>query len=72
VTVNYKRDWMAKGETTGLSIFLKYWALFALLGGFNVYLYIKRGHLMFMIVAIVCGAVFLGWIFFYFYYVRRQ
>jgi len=63
---------MAKDESTGLSIFLKYWALFALLGGFNAYLYARRGHVMFLIAAIVCGAVFLGWVFFYLYYVRRR
>ncbi|HKG23734.1 MAG TPA: hypothetical protein VKC34_17670 [Blastocatellia bacterium] len=63
---------MAKEDNPGMSIFLKYWALFALLGGFNVYLYVKRGNLLFLVVAIACGMVFFGWLFFYLYYVRRK
>ncbi|HYP26818.1 MAG TPA: hypothetical protein VE262_08880 [Blastocatellia bacterium] len=60
------------GPNAGLSIFLKYWALFALLGGFNVYLYVNRGNILFLVVALVCGAVFVGWFFFYLYYVRGK
>ena len=55
----------------GLKVFLQYWILFALLAGFNFYYYTKSGRAMFLVVAIVCVAVFIGWLMFYVYYVRK-
>ena len=62
---------MADDKRRGLKVFLQYWVLFALLGAFNVYYYFKSGRTMFLVVAGVCAAVFIGWVIFYFYYVRK-
>jgi hypothetical protein len=56
----------------GLKIFLQFWLLIALLAGFNIYNYIRNGSKMFLIVGIVCIAVFIGWALFYVLYVRRS
>lgn len=56
----------------GLRIFLQYWVLIALLCAFNIYNYIKKGSRLSLIVAILCGVAFLGWVSFYLFYVRRK
>ena len=55
----------------GLKVFLQYWVLFALLAAFNFYYYSKSGRAMFLVVGIVCVIVFIGWLLFYVYYVRK-
>jgi len=55
----------------GLKIFLQFWLLIALLAAFNIYNYIRSGSGMFLIVGIVCIAVFIGWALFYALYVRK-
>ena len=55
----------------GLRLFLTYWALFAALGGLNVYNYVHKGSKLSLVVAIVCGVIFVGWAVFYFVYFRR-
>jgi len=62
---------MAK-EDRGLRVFIQYWVLIAVLGGFNVYNYIKRGNKLSLAVAIVCALAFTGWLVFYIVYVRRK
>jgi hypothetical protein len=62
---------MSDESKRGLKVFLQYWVLFALLAAFNFYYYSKSGRVMFLVVAIVCVAVFIGWLLFYAYYVRR-
>jgi hypothetical protein len=56
----------------GVRIFLQYWVLIAALGGFNVYRYVTTKSTASLIVAIVCAAVFVGWVGFYFLYVRKK
>ena len=56
----------------GLRVFLQYWVLIAVLGGFNVYTYIKKGNKLSLVVAIVCGLAFAGWLLFYIVYVRKK
>jgi len=55
----------------GLKIFLQFWLLIALLAGFNIYNYVRNGSKMFLIVGIICVAVFVGWALFYALYVRK-
>jgi hypothetical protein len=62
---------MSNPDSRGVKIFLQYWLLFAILAGFNFYMYIARGSKLFLVVAIVCVAVFIGWILFYLLYVRK-
>ena len=62
---------MVDDKRRGLKVFLQYWVLFALLGAFNFYYYFKSGRVMFLVVALVCVAVFIGWVIFYVYYVRK-
>ncbi len=56
----------------GLRVFLQYWVLIALLCGFNIYNYMKKGSLLSLTVAILCGVVFIGWVSFYLFYVRGK
>ena len=63
---------MAEEGKRGLRIFLQYWVLIAILGGFNFYRYYSTGALFSLIVGIGCAVVFLGWIFFYLFYVRGK
>jgi hypothetical protein len=62
---------MDDDKKRGLKVFLQYWVLFALLGAFNFYYYFKTGRPMFLVVAIICVVVFIGWVLFYLYYVRK-
>lgn len=55
----------------GLKIFLQFWLLIALLAAFNIYNYVRNGSKMFLVVAIICVAVFIGWALFYALYVRK-
>ena len=63
---------MQEGESQGAKIFLKYWLLIAVLGGFNVYNYVRNGNWLSFWVAVVCGVAFIGWILFYVLYVRAK
>ena len=56
----------------GLRLFLQYWLLIAVLGGFNVYTYIRSGNTLSLVVAIVCALAFAGWLLFYIVYVRKR
>jgi hypothetical protein len=62
---------MSDEKRRGLKVFLQYWVLFALLAAFNFFYYFKSGRRMFLVVAIVCVVVFIGWVIFYIYYVRK-
>ena len=62
---------MGEEGKRGLKIFLQYGALFAVLGGVNIYMYFTRGKSLNIVVAALCGAVVVGWAVFYFYYVRK-
>ena len=62
---------MDERSKQGLKIFLQFWVLIALLAAFNIYNYIRSGSRMFLIVGIVCIAVFIGWALFYVLYVRK-
>jgi hypothetical protein len=44
----------------------------AVLGGFNVYTYVKNGNKLALAVAIVCALAFAGWVLFYLLYVRKK
>ena len=63
---------MAEEGKQGLRIFLQYWILIAVLGGFNFYRYATTGAKFSLIVGIGCASVFIGWVAFYFYYVRGK
>ncbi len=63
---------MSEESKRGLRIFLQYWALLGVLAGFNLYLYFKRGSALSLILAVVCSCIFIGWVFFYIFYVRRE
>jgi hypothetical protein len=63
---------MAENSGRGLRIFLQYWILFAALGGFNLYKYLKSGNTLSLVVAVLCLVVFLGWVIFYAVYVRKE
>ena len=56
----------------GFRLFLQYWLLIAVLGGFNAYTYIKSGNKLSLVVAIVCALAFAGWLLFYIVYVRKK
>jgi hypothetical protein len=62
---------MSEQGKHGLKIFLQFWLLIALLAGFNIYNYVRNGSTMFLIVGIICIAVFFGWALFYALYVRK-
>ena len=62
---------MGEEAKRGLTLFLEFWLLIALLGGFNFYSYFSGGSKLFLVVGIVCGVVFVGWALFYIFYVRR-
>ena len=72
---------MGKGEKPGpkggegkreLKIFLEFWLLIGLLAGFNLYSYFSGGSKMCLIVGLICVVAFVGWAFFYLFYVRRR
>jgi hypothetical protein len=63
---------MTENSGRGLRIFLQYWILFAALAGFNFYKYFKSGSRLSLVVAILCLAIFLGWVIFYTFYVRKE
>ena len=56
----------------GVKIFLQYWLLIALLGGFNLYWYFRNGRVASLVVAIACAVAFTGWVLFYYLYVRKN
>ena len=62
---------MGDEQNRGLKIFLEFWLLIGLLGGFNFYMYHRAGATMFLIVGIVCVVGFIGWALFYLLYVRK-
>ena len=55
-----------------LKIFLEFWLLIALLAGFNFYSYFSNGSKLFLVVAIICVAGFIGWALFYLLYMRKS
>lgn len=63
---------MKEEEKRGLKIFFEFWLLIGLLAGFNFYMHNLTGSTMFLVVGIVCVAVFVGWALFYLFYVRRS
>jgi len=56
----------------GFKIFIQYWLLIAVLGGFHVYTYQRSGNKLALVVAIVCALAFAGWLVFYLIYVRKK
>jgi hypothetical protein len=62
---------MAEGKQ-GLRIFLQYWLLIAILGGFNFYQYSRTLSRFSLIVGIGCALVFIAWVLFYLLYVRGK
>ena len=63
---------MSEEGKRGARIFLQYSLLILVLAGFNLYRYFTGGGRMFLIAGIVCVAAFIGWIFFYVFYVRSE
>jgi hypothetical protein len=63
---------MAEEGKQALKIFLQYWLLIAVLGGFNFYRYATTRSMLSLIVGIACAAVFVGWVLFYWFYVRGK
>ena len=63
---------MSKEVNPGLKIFLQFWLLIGLLAAFNFYNYFRRGARLFLVVGIICVAVFIGWALFYGLYVRKN
>jgi hypothetical protein len=63
---------MGEQEQRGLKIFLQYWGLIAVLAAFNIYNYVKNGHKLSLALSIVCGVAFVGWVFFYVFWVRPK
>ena len=59
-------------QDRGLRVFIQYWLLIAVLGGFNLYNYFKSGNKLSLTVAIVCALAFAGWLLFYVVYVRKK
>ena len=59
------------GKQQGLKMFLEFWLLIAVLGGFNFYMYFGGRSKMFLVVGIICVAGFIGWAIFYLLYVRK-
>jgi hypothetical protein len=55
-----------------LRIFLTFWLLIAGLAAFNFYNYRLRHVKLSLVVAIICGVIWLAWAFFYFFYVRKS
>ena len=62
---------MSETEKRGLKIFLEFWLLIGVLAGFNFYMYYGSGKAMFLAVALLCIAGFIGWALFYLLYVRK-
>jgi hypothetical protein len=56
----------------GLRIFLQYWLLIAVLGAFNFYRYATTRATLSLVVGIGCAVVFVGWVLFYLFYVRKK
>ena len=59
-------------QDPGFRIFMKVLLLIPVLGGFNLYNYIKNGNKLALVVAIVCAVAFAGWLVFYAVYVRKK
>jgi hypothetical protein len=63
---------MKPEEKRSLRIFLQFSLLILLMAGVNLYLYIIEGRFVSLIVAILSGVAFIGWIIFYSRYVRAK
>jgi hypothetical protein len=63
---------MDEQSKRGLRIFLQYWVLIAILATFNFYKYFTGKNILSLIIAILCTAIFVGWVLFYLYYVRGK
>ena len=59
-------------QDRGFRVFLQYWLLIAVLGGYNLYRYINGGNKLSLALAIVCALAFVGWLLFYIFYVRKK
>lgn len=67
-----KNESAKETEKRGLKIFLEFWLLIGVLAGFNFYMHLRNGAVMFLIVGIAAALVFVGWALFYVFYVRRS
>ena len=56
----------------GFRVFIQYWVLIAVLGGYNAYNYARSGNKLSLAVAVVCALAFAGWLLFYLFYVRKK
>ncbi len=63
---------MAGANRLGKKILLQYSVLILVLGVFNFYRYFSGGSWWSLVVAIICSIVFVGWILFYFLYVKGK
>lgn len=63
---------MSGESRAGARIFLQYWILIAALGAFNFYRYATTRSWLSLVVGILCAVVFVGWVLFYYFYVRRR
>ena len=62
---------MTEQSKHGLKVFFTNWLLIAALFAFNLLNYLKRGGKLSLVVTIICGAVFIGWGFGYFFFFRK-
>lgn len=63
---------MSEEGKRALKIFLQFWLLIGLLAGFNLYNYFRNGSKLFLVVAIICVAGFIGWALFYLLYASKS
>ncbi|HWP42090.1 MAG TPA: hypothetical protein VNO14_02555 [Blastocatellia bacterium] len=63
---------MKAEEKRALRIFLQFSFLIALMGAVNLYLYYQEGRLVSLIVAILSGVAFIGWVVYYRRYIRAR
>jgi hypothetical protein len=63
---------MSRKGPSGIRIFLQYWLLIAVMGAFNFYQYGTTKNILSLVVAIICSLVFIGWVLFYYFYVRKK
>ena len=61
---------MSEEAKRGLTLFLEFWLLIALLAGFNFYSFFRGGSKAFLAVGMLAAAVWVGWALFYLFYVR--
>ena len=61
---------MKQEQKRALRIFIQFSLLIALMAGVNLYLYFVDGNLMSLVVALLSGIAFIGWVYFYKRYVR--